>query len=82
MSTSINRENRIFSLREAEKIHDAAFLAGRIAQAKEDAVIVASVKTVFMAGYPDTTATLNCAADSILANAAKLAASAQEQEDK
>ena len=44
MSTSINRENRIFSLREAEKIHDAAFLAGRIKQAEEDAEIARSHK--------------------------------------
>ena len=35
MSTSINRDLRIFSLREVEKIHDAAFLAGRIKQAEE-----------------------------------------------
>ena len=50
----------------------AAFLAGRIKQAQEDVVTVASVKAVFMAGYPDTTATLNRAADSIRANADRL----------
>ena len=74
MNTSVNRESRIFSLRDAEKIHDAAFLAGRIKQAQEDVVTVASVKAVFMAGYPDTTATLNRAADSIRANADHLRA--------
>ena len=41
MSTSINRDLRIFSLREVEKIHDAAFLAGCIKQAEEDERIVA-----------------------------------------
>ncbi len=40
MSTLINRDLRIFSLREVDKIHDAAFLTGRIKQAEEDAKIL------------------------------------------